>query len=148
MTDKTVSVSLRQLEDYRFEVNFDRHIPVLIADEPPPLGTGAGPSPVHMLCAAIGNCLSDSLLFAYRKFNQKPEPLECVVTAEVGRNSEKRLRVLNVHAELRLGVTADSLEQSERVMSQFEAFCTVTQSVGQGIPISVEVIDREGHSIK
>ena len=45
MTDKTVSVSLRQLEDYRFEVNFDRHIPVVIADEPPPLGTGTGPSP-------------------------------------------------------------------------------------------------------
>ena len=70
-----------------------------------------------------------------------------MVTAEVGRNSEKRLRILTVHAVLRLGVTADSLEQSERVMSQFEAFCTVTQSVGQGIPISVEVIDREGHSI-
>ena len=52
-----------------------------------------------------------------------------------------------IHAVLRLGVTADSLEQSERVTSQFEAFCTVTQSVGQGIPISVEVIDREGHSI-
>lgn len=148
MSDKRVSVSLRQQEDYRFEVTFDEHIPVLLSDEPAPLGSGMGPSPVQMLCAAVGNCLSDSLLFAYRKFNQKPEPLQCIVTAEVGRNTDNRLRVLNIHARLQLGVAAESLQQTERVMNQFEGYCTVTQSVGQGIPISVEVFDREGQRLK
>ena len=88
MSDKRVSVILKQQQDYRFEVIFDEHMPVLISDEPAPLGTGTGPSPVQMLCAAVGNCLSDSLLFAFRKFKQVPELLHCVVTAEVGRNPE------------------------------------------------------------
>lgn len=36
---------------------------------------------------------------------------------------------------------AASLEHLDRVVSQFEAYCTVTQSVGQGIPITIEVFD-------
>ena len=148
MSDKHVSVSLKQQQDYRFEVMFDEHMPVLISDEPAPLGTGTGPSPVQMLCAAVGNCLSDSLLFAFRKFKQVPEPLHCVVTAEVGRNPENRLRVLNMNARLGLGVPANELEQLERVLDQFEAFCTVTQSVGLGIPITIEVFDSLGVQVK
>ncbi len=148
MSDKRVSVSLKQQQDYRFEVIFDEHMPVLISDEPAPLGTGTGPSPVQMLCAAVGNCLSDSLLFAFRKFKQVPEPLHCVVTAEVGRNPENRLRVLNMNARLELGVPANELEQLERVLGQFEAFCTVTQSVGLGIPITIEVFDSLGVQVK
>ena len=148
MSDKQIKVSLRQQQDYRFEVTFDEQMPLLVSDEPAPLGTGRGPSPVQLLCAAVGNCLSDSLLFAYRKFKQQPEPLQCVVTAEVGRNAENRLRVLNLRATLQVGVPASSLEQTERVMSQFEAFCTVTQSVGQGIPIDLEVFDSEGQRLK
>ena len=148
MSDKRVSVILKQQQDYRFEVIFDEHMPVLISDEPAPLGTGTGPSPVQMLCAAVGNCLSDSLLFAFRKFKQVPEPLHCVVTAEVGRNPENRLRVLNMNARLELGVPANELEQLERVLGQFEAFCTVTQSVGLGIPITIEVFDSLGVQVK
>ncbi|MFM2009375.1 MAG: hypothetical protein RIR02_1325, partial [Pseudomonadota bacterium] len=123
-------------------------MPVLISDEPAPLGSDTGPSPVQMLCAAVGNCLSDSLLFAFRKFKQLPEPMQCVVTAEVGRNPENRLRVLNMNARLELGVPGNELEQLDRVLEQFEAFCTVTQSVGLGIPITVEVFDSLGTKLK
>ncbi len=148
MSDKRVSVSLKQQQDYRFEVKFAENMPVLISDEPEPLGSGTGPSPVQMLCAAVGNCLSDSLLFAFRKFKQVPEPMQCVVTAEVGRNPENRLRVLNMNARLELGVPSNELEQLERVLGQFEAFCTVTQSVGLGIPITIEVFDSQGQQVK
>ena len=148
MSDKCVSVSLKQQQDYRFEVKFADYMPVLISDEPEPLGAGTGPSPVQMLCAAVGNCLSDSLLFAFRKFKQVPEPMQCVVTAEVGRNPENRLRVLNMNARLELGVPSNELEQLERVLGQFEAFCTVTQSVGLGIPITIEVFDSQGQQVK
>ena len=148
MSDKRVSVSLKQQQDYRFEVKFAEHMPVLISDEPEPLGSGTGPSPVQMLCAAVGNCLSDSLLFAFRKFKQVPEPMQCVVTAEVGRNPENRLRVLNMNARIELGVPSNELEQLERVLGQFEAFCTVTQSVGLGIPITIEVFDSQGQQVK
>lgn len=141
MSNEQVTVELAQQQDYRFDIQFGAAVPNLIGDEPAPLGTGTGPSPVQLLCAAVGNCLSDSLLFALRKFKQTPEPIACEVTAEVGRNPEGRVRVLAMRAALTLGVPAASLEHLDRVLSQFEAFCTVTQSVGQGIPITITVFD-------
>jgi uncharacterized OsmC-like protein len=148
MSGKTIRVELSQRHDYRFDIAFGDAMPVLTSDEPAPLGTGLGPSPVQMLCAAVGNCLSDSLLFAFRKFKQEPSPIQCVVTAEVGRNGDNRLRVLHMNAQIRMGVPTASLEQVDHVLAQFEEFCTVTQSVRQGIPITVEVFDSAGQQLK
>jgi uncharacterized OsmC-like protein len=148
MSDKNVTVRLTQVRDYQFDVHFGGDVPALRSDEPPPLGQGAGPSPMQLLAAAVGNCLSDSLLFALRKFRQQPEPITTEVTAEVGRNAEGRLRVLGMRAVLTLGVPADGLEHLDRVLAQFEAFCTVTQSVGQGIPVTVQVFDAHGARLK
>ena len=103
---------------------------------------------MQLLCAAVGNCLSDSLLFALRKFKQAPDPLSCRVTARVGRNADGRVRVLAIEAELRLGVAAEALAHLDRVLSQFEEFCTVTRSVGQAIPVSVSVLDARGVVLK
>ena len=148
MSDNLVQITLRQQKDYQFNVDFGGGLAILAADEPAPLGSGLGPSPVQLLAAAVGNCLSDSLLFALRKFKQAPEPIECTVTAEVGRNEEKRLRVLKMTAVLKLGVSAASLQHLDRVLDQFEAFCTVTQSVGQGIAIELQVVDAAGVRLK
>lgn len=148
MSEKKVTVTLRQLHDYRFDIYFDDVIPVVTSDEPQPLGTGQGPSPVQLLCAAVGNCLSDSLLFALRKFKQAPDPLSCTVEAEVGRNDEGRMRVLKMVATMHLGVPAGKLQHLDRVLEQFEDFCTVTQSVGQGIPIAIQVFDADGTRLK
>jgi len=98
MTEKTIQIELAQRHDYRFDVQFGGDAPVLTTDEPAPLGTGLGPSPVQLLSAAVGNCLSDSLLFALRKFKQAPEPIRCQITSEVGRNADNRLRVLKMTA--------------------------------------------------
>ncbi|MES2089013.1 MAG: OsmC family protein [Pseudomonadota bacterium] len=148
MTDQTVHVSLTQQQDYQFRVEFGGSVPALLGDEPAPLGQGLGPSPVQFLAAAVGNCLSDSLLFALHKFKQAPEPIRCDVDADVGRNAEGRVRVLSMTARLHLGVAAGALEHLDRVLSQFESFCTVTQSVGQGISIKVEVWDANGVVLK
>jgi uncharacterized OsmC-like protein len=148
MSDTLVQVSLVQQHDYRFDINFGGDIPLLTGDEPAPLGTGLGPAPVQLLSAAVGNCLSDSLLFALRKFKQAPEPMRCDITSQVGRNPEGRLRVLAMTAQLTLGVPAASLQHLDRVLEQFEAFCTVTQSVGQGIPITIEISDSTGQRLK
>jgi uncharacterized OsmC-like protein len=148
MSIESVSVRLAQVHDYQFDVQFGPGVPALLADEPPPLGQGQGPSPVQLLAAAVGNCLSDSLLFALRKYKQKPEPLQCEVTAEVGRNEQGRLRVLAMQATLTLGVPAEALEHLERVLGSFESFCTVTQSIAQGIPVSVSVLDAQGAVLK
>jgi uncharacterized OsmC-like protein len=144
MSDHLVAVTLTQRQDYQFNIEFGAAVPAILSDEPVPLGQGLGPSPVQLLAAAVGNCLSDSLLFALRKFKQNPEPLRCEVEAVVGRTPEGRVRVLSMTARLQLGVAADALAHLERIVSQFEAYCTVTQSVGQGIPIVVEVRDVSG----
>ncbi len=148
MAGNTETVHLVQQQDYQFKMVFGGTAPDWLADEPPPLGNGAGPSPVQLLAAAVGNCLSDSLLFALRKFKQTPEPIQCEVVAEVGRNAENRLRVLGMSVRLTLGVPADQLQHLDRVLSQFESFCTVTQSVGAAIPISVLVLDSAGAVLK
>ena len=148
MSETSIHVQLQQKQDYQFDIHFGPDIPVVMGDEPAPLGAGQGPSPVQLLAAAVGNCLSDSLLFSLRKFKQAPEPMRCDVHAEVGRNAEGRLRVLEIKAVLTLGVPAASLAHLERVLDQFQAYCTVTQSVGQGIAISVEVVDALGVRLK
>lgn len=148
MAEEIVRIELAQQQDYRLAVRFGGSVPELMADEPPPLGGGAGPSPVQLLAAAVGSCLSDSLLFALRKYKQKPEPITCTVEAGVGRNAENRLRVQTIKAVLTLGVPGASLEHLDRALGQFEAFCTVTQSVSQGIEVSVEVHDSAGSRLK
>jgi len=148
MSESTVQVHLQQKQDYQFDIHFGGSILPILGDEPTPLGSGLGPSPVQLLAAAVGNCLSDSLLFALRKFKQAPEPIRCDVQADVGRNAEGRMRVLGIKAVLTLGVPAASLAHLDRVLAQFEAYCTVTQSVGQGIAISTEVFDALGVKLK
>ncbi len=142
------TVRLVQRRDYQFTMQFGGAAPDWLADEPPPLGKGEGPSPVQLLAAAVGNCLSDSLLFALRKYKQSPEPIRCEVVAEVGRNPQNRLRVLGMQVRLTLGVAAAGLQHLDRALEQFEAFCTVTQSVGAGIPITVQVQDADGTAVK
>jgi uncharacterized OsmC-like protein len=146
--NETIRVQLAQKHDYQFDISFGGDVPVITGDEPAPLGQGLGPSPVQFLAAAVGNCLSDSLLFALRKFKQAPDPLSCDVTAEVGRNDAGRMRVLGIQAVLTLGVPAASLQHLDRVLEQFESFCTVTQSVGLGIPVTISVRDSLGASLK
>ncbi len=148
MSEPRPRVLLRQQQDFQFEIDFGEGKPRLLGDEGPPLGQGAGPTPVQLLAAAVGNCLSDSLLFALRKFKQAPEPLSCEVTAEIGRNAENRLRVLGLDVALKLGVPAAQLEHLDRVLVQFESFCTVGASVAQGIPLNVTVHDSTGAQLK
>jgi uncharacterized OsmC-like protein len=148
MVEKTITVELRQRSNYQFDIEFNEGIPQLMSDEPAPLGEGKGPSPVQMLAASVGNCLSDSLFFALAKFKQKPEPIHTTVNAMVGRNAEGRMRVLHIEAKIHLGVEASKLEHLDRALEQFQEFCTVTQSVGQGIPIHIRVMDATGLTLK
>jgi uncharacterized OsmC-like protein len=144
----TIKVELQQDTDYRFAIRFGASIPVLYADEPPPLGSGTGPTPTQLLAAAVGNCLSDSLLFALRKFKQDPRSISTQVEASVERNEKNRLRVQHMQVHIVLGVPSSSLKHLDRVLAQFEDFCTVTQSVRQSMRVDVEIRDSEGLQIK
>jgi uncharacterized OsmC-like protein len=141
-------VTITRQSGYQFLVDFAPGMPTLLADEPPPLGEAAGPAPSQMLMAAVANCLCASLTFALQKFKQDPGTLVATVTADMGRNADNRLRIQGFKVELELGALGADLTHLDRVLAQFEEFCTVSMSVREGIPIAVTVNDAAGVVLK
>lgn len=143
-----IGVTLTQREGYRFEIDFGDGRPTLTSDEPPPLGQGAGPAPNHLLAAAVGNCLSASLHFAIGKYKQDHGGMSTRAVAQVGRNERGRLRIVGIDVAITLGVEAGALEHLDRILGQFEDFCTVSMSVAPAIPLTVSVFDASGAKLK
>jgi organic hydroperoxide reductase OsmC/OhrA len=147
MTDE-VSVTVTRQDKYRFLVDFGPDTPPAVADEPPPLGDGAGPSPQQLLAAAVANCLSASLIFANGKFKEDPGPVSATAVCQIGRNEKNRLRVTGINVAITLGVAPETLGRLDRALAQFEDFCTVSQSVRAGIPLTVTVSGPDGRTLK
>ena len=145
---ETVSVTLRQAQNYHFETTFGGGLAPYATDEPAPLGTGLGPSPTQMLLAAVGSCMSSSFHFAMSKFHEAPGHIETKATATIGRNEANRLRVTAIDVAISFAASAASIGHLERIAGQFEQFCTVGASVAQGIPLRVTVTDGEGKIVK
>ena len=141
------SVRLVQQTDYQFAIYYNEQSEPIYGDEPPPLGKSEGATPSQFLLAGVANCLSDSLLFALRKFKQSPEPIETKARCEIGRNDQNRLRILAIYVDIHIGVPGATLENLERVLAQFQDFCTVSSSVSLGIPVHVTVVDSEGKKL-
>jgi organic hydroperoxide reductase OsmC/OhrA len=124
-----------------------RGVPQTAADEPPPLGDGAGPSQEQLLGAAVANCLCASFLFAVSKFKGDPGRLTATAICETGRNENDRLRVTQIKVDIALGAPPEQLPHLDRAFAQFEEFCTVTQSVRAGIPVAVCVQGPDGRGL-
>lgn len=134
------TIELDEVEDYRFRVDFGAS--ELFVDEPVPLGNGSGPNASRLLAAAVGNCLSASLIFCLRKFKNEVNGLKTKVHVTPARNEKGRLRIGRIAVEIRL---ASQYEHLDRCLAQFEDFCVVTASVRAGIPVEVRVIDIDGN---
>jgi len=134
------TVSVDQVRDYEFRVSFGKEgLPDLIMDEPPPLGRDAGPNPSRILAAAIANCLSASLLFCARRAHVELGPIHAEIKMQMVRNKQKRLRVGKVEVVIDPQLPEAERDKARRCLDIFEDFCVVTQSVRQGIDVSVEV---------
>ena len=147
MSEQT-SVTVTRQGQYKFLVDFVPAIANALADEPPPLGEGAGPSPTQLLAAAIANCLCSSLVFAVAKFKEDPGQLTATVSCVIGRNERNRLRVTALDVTITLGVAPEQLAHFDRALAQFEDFCTVSQSVRAGIPYSLTIKSPDGRVLK
>lgn len=149
MTDaESITLTLTQESDYAFRVVFDEtSVPDLRVDESAPIGGGTGPDPTRSLAMAIGHCLSSSLLFALRKFKNEPGTIVTRVRADMARNERGRLRVGKVAVEIQLPEAAADYAQAQRILDQFEDFCTVTESVRAGVPVEVNVRDASGATV-
>ena len=150
MADSTsFTLHLEQEAGYDFRVKFDWPGNAdLLLDEPEPLGHRHGPNAARLVAAAVGNCLSASLVFCLRtKFKEQTAPVRASVTGRLERNERGRFRIAGLAVQIRLAEDAGALKHLERCLEQFEDFCIVTESVRKGIPVSVEVLDAAGRSL-
>lgn len=141
MSEGDFHLEVIQEDRFRFRVEVGGpdgiHIPVA---EGPPLGAeGDGPSPSELLGAAVGGCLSASLLFCLDKAKIPVDGIRTSVHGKLGRNEEGRLRIVGLEVELSLDTPAEDPQQVERCVDIFEKYCTVTESVRAGIPVSAAV---------
>lgn len=147
--DAPIRVQLTQDGDFAFHVRFEgTALAELLTDESAPLGHDRGPNPSRMLLAAIANCLSASLLFAMRKHHNALEGLQAEIVALPTRNDAGRWRLPRAAVELTLPGGAGAYAHLDRVLESFEEFCTVTQSVRQGIEVDVTVRDGDGRVLQ
>ena len=139
MSDSAM-VKLELLDGYRFRVGFDTEgIPDLVVDEMKPIGEGLGPNPSRLLSAAVGHCLSSSLLYCLSKAKVKVKKLSTSVKANIERNKEGYLRITGLDVEIHLEVNEEDKLRVPRCLDIFENYCTVTQSVRKGIDVKVNV---------
>ena len=139
------TLSIEQQQDYEFRVRFDKpHHADLILDEPAPLGRDAAPNAARVLAAAVGNCLCASLLFCSRKAKAQLGPIQSKVHVQIVRNAAGRLRIGNIKVEIDTGVAESDQEKAKACLGLFEDYCTVTQSIRQGIPVEVSVTGIPG----
>jgi uncharacterized OsmC-like protein len=133
-------VHVEQLDGFEFRVRFDKEqFEPLLLDEPPPLGHDTGPNAARVLAAAIGNCLSASLVFCLRKAGVGASGVSADVDVEIVRNESRRLRVGKVDVTLHTNLPANDPAVAS-CLATFEDFCIVTQSVRQGIEVAVHVV--------
>jgi uncharacterized OsmC-like protein len=137
---KILTIELERLQDYSFKVDFKREgIEELITDEGESLGKGAGPTPSMMLAAAMGNCMSSSLLFCLQKARAPVKRMKTRVDAVMTRNEKGRWRITEVTVDITPEVDKEYINQMERCIALFDDFCIVSKSVEQGIPVKVKV---------
>ena len=143
--DDQFSVELSLGGDYEQTVDFGLPgVPALTVDEPPPLGSGAGPNPARLLASAVGSCLAASLTFCMRKARVDVRGVHTTVRGTLVRNERGRLRIGGLHVRLEPIVPSEQHDRVPRCLDLFEEFCVVTASVRRGVPTTVEVEPRAG----
>ena len=136
---RSFEVHIERTTGYRFEVRFDKeHYAPIVIDEPSPLGEDSAPNAARYLAAAIGNCLSASLLFCATRHRVDVKRLRAEVTTDIARNESGRFRIGKVTVRIFPEVAAQA-KGLDRCLEMFEDFCIVTQSVRNGIEVDVAV---------
>jgi uncharacterized OsmC-like protein len=133
------TLHIEQVDGFDFRVHFDKEAyQDLHMGEPPPLGRDAAPNPARILAAAIGDCLSASLVFCLKRRGIVVQGLRSEVRVQLVRNENRRLRIGRVDVTIH---PRDPIPDDvfDACLKTFEDFCVVTQSVRQGIDVQVNV---------
>ncbi len=140
MDEHGFELTMELQQGMQFQVDFGRPgVPPLLMDEPEPVGQDEGPNATRLLAAAVGNCLSASALFCFRKARVTVDGMRTEVRTKLVRNESGRVRVGAIEVEICPEVSSEDWPRLRRCIDVFQDFCIVSQSVKQGIDISVEV---------
>ena len=141
-TERAFRVDLRHLGGYRFESQASEdtrlHGGPFSSDEPDPVGEASAPATPALLGAAVGHCLSASLLESLRHAHVPVADCVTEVVAVVRPNVEGLPRIDHVDVVIRPVLPSGS-PRTRRCEDVFEQHCTVTSSVRTGIDIRVRV---------
>lgn len=144
--ERTRTIELDRIDIFQFRAHFGDGMPELIVDEPPPLGSGAGPDAARLLATAVGQCLSASLVLCLQKSRVAVRDLHTAATLTIARNEAGRLRVTGGMVRIQLDSDGDR-SKLERCFGMFEDYCIVTATVRRAFPVSVEIVDALGRAI-
>lgn len=145
------SVTLKHKDAYRFDVEFEdkfADFEPFLSDEPQPMGTNQGPSPAHMLIAAVANCLSVSFMFAVNRAKQDVNGIVTKATCHIGRNENRHFRVVKIDVAIQIEKNAEEVAELADILSRFEGISTISRSVLEGVPIETVVFDKSGKKLK
>lgn len=135
-----IETKLRNVQGHRFEVEFDDpRYPKLVIDEPEPLGTGQGPNPVRLLSAAVGHCMSSSLVYCLHKARVEAEEMETGVNMSLVKCEQGYWRIEGIAVKISLRVKEEDRAKVPRCLGLFEEYCTVTQGLRLGTRVAVDV---------
>lgn len=147
--DHGFRVRIEPLRDLEFNVKFDwPGTPELRTDEPRPLGGQTGPNAARLIAAGVGNCLAASLLFCLKKSRVEPRGVSAEVAGTLARNDRGRLRLGPLTVRLVVDGAGEHEARLERCLGLFEDYCVVTESIRQGVPVAVEVVDDRGRTLR
>jgi organic hydroperoxide reductase OsmC/OhrA len=141
-THRHFQVNLRHDTGYQFvgQASEDgrQHGEPFRSDEPDPVGDAAAPATPALLGAAVGHCLSASLLETLRHAHIDVEDVETEAVSVVALNAEGLPRIDHVRVTIRPVLRAPNA-RTQRCADVFEKHCTVTSSVRSGIDVRVAV---------
>ncbi|MGD2066450.1 MAG: OsmC family protein [Candidatus Bathyarchaeota archaeon] len=140
MSDRSIVTKLQRIDGYKFDVNFDvDYLPNMVADEPKPIGEGSGPNAPRLLAAAVGQCMSSSLIYCLKKARIPILNLETTVKTNLFKNEKRLTRIRSIDIQILLEVNEEHKTRLNRCLAIFEDYCTVTQSIRNGIQVNVKV---------
>jgi organic hydroperoxide reductase OsmC/OhrA len=135
-------LDLEHVGGYRFASQASEqgmaHGGVFFSDEPDPVGEASAPATPALLGAAIGHCLSASLLEALRHAHLEVMTMTTQVISVVTANPEGLPRIDHVDVVIKPQLSAIA-PRARRCEEVFERHCTVTSSVREGIDVRVRV---------
>jgi uncharacterized OsmC-like protein len=97
--------------------------------------------------AAVGHCLSASLLFCLEKAKQPVKSIKADVPGAVRRNAQGRWRLARLDVHITVDVGTAQPERVTRCLDLFEEYCIVTPVVRKGAEVHVLVTDPDGHEM-